>query len=178
MYIHIPFCLSKCGYCSFYSVTSHHLIPEFVKAVVREMTFNESSSRKRESGLYNIFPDYRLCGNDKDNYFFDGFDTIYFGGGTPSLLSIGQISEILDSAREVFEIDSQAEVTIEVNPGDVSLDYFLSLRSLGINRLNIGIQSFDDGCVKFSGTKGIQLKKPDLPWKPRGRPVLTTLVSI
>ncbi|MEN6467346.1 MAG: radical SAM protein, partial [Smithella sp.] len=118
LYIHVPFCLSKCGYCSFYSIPSPHLIPEFIKAVIHEMAF------------------YKSC--------FSSFDTIYIGGGTPSLLSVQQIDNILKAVYHNFDIDRQAEITMEVNPGDVSPAYLQALRKLGINRLNIGIQSFDD----------------------------------
>lgn len=127
LYMHVPFCLSKCGYCSFYSVASPDLIPEFVKAISREMAFYKSTQ----------IP----------------FDTIYIGGGTPSLLSIQQIDDILKSANDHFNIDWQTEITMEVNPGDVSLKYFQSLRKLGINRLNIGIQSFHDDLLKFLGRR-------------------------
>ncbi len=127
LYIHVPFCLSKCGYCSFYSIASIHLIPEFIKAVVNEMGFYQ-----------NTFP---------------SFDTIYIGGGTPSLLSIQQIDDILKAVHHHFDIDRQAEITIEVNPGDVSFDYFQALSKLGINRLNIGIQSCDDQILKFLGRR-------------------------
>jgi oxygen-independent coproporphyrinogen-3 oxidase len=130
LYIHVPFCLSKCGYCSFYSVASPDLIPEFIKAVSREMAFYKSTQ----------IP-------------FKGFDTIYIGGGTPSLLSIQQIDDILKSANDDFNIDRQTEITMEVNPGDVSLKYFQSLRKLGINRLNIGVQSFDDRLLHFLGRR-------------------------
>ena len=127
LYIHVPFCLSKCGYCSFYSITSSNLIPEFVKAVSREMAFYKKS--------------------------FQSFDTIYLGGGTPSLLSIQQIDNILKSVNDNFNIDRQTEKTMEVNPGDVSVEYFQQLRKQGINRLNIGIQSFNDSLLKFLGRR-------------------------
>ncbi|PKN20951.1 MAG: coproporphyrinogen III oxidase [Deltaproteobacteria bacterium HGW-Deltaproteobacteria-6] len=127
LYIHVPFCLSKCGYCSFYSTALTHLIPEFVEAVINEMA------------LY-------------DNI-FSSFDTIYIGGGTPSLLSVQQIDDILKAVHHNFDIDRQTEITMEVNPGDVSFEYFQTLRQLGINRLNIGIQSFDDHLLKFLGRR-------------------------
>lgn len=84
---------------------------------------------------------------------FPSFDTIYIGGGTPSLLSVQQIDEVLKAANSNFNIDQPAEMTMEVNPGDVSLEYFQLLRKLGINRLNIGIQSFDDSILKFLGRR-------------------------
>lgn len=127
LYIHIPFCLSKCGYCSFYSISSTHLIPEFIKAVVCEMAFYKN--------------------------LFKSFDTVYIGGGTPSLLSCDQLDEMFDAINKILKIDKHAEITIEVNPGDVSQEYFHSLRKLGINRLNIGIQSFDDSVLKFLGRR-------------------------
>jgi oxygen-independent coproporphyrinogen-3 oxidase len=127
LYIHIPFCLSKCGYCSFYSIKSINLIPEYVAALKKEIKY------------------YRKI--------FSSFDTIYLGGGTPSLLTIRQLETIFKATNKSYKIDSYAEITMEVNPGDVSLEYFQSLRSLGINRLNIGIQSFDDHILKFLGRR-------------------------
>jgi oxygen-independent coproporphyrinogen III oxidase len=127
LYIHIPFCASKCRYCSFYSVTQTPLIPEFVRAVIREMEFYQS-----------LFP---------------SFDTIYIGGGTPSLLPVSQIDNLLQAARSRFIIDPQAEITVEANPGDLSLEYLQTLRKIGFNRLNIGIQSFDDALLKFLGRR-------------------------
>ena len=127
LYIHIPFCLSKCGYCSFYSIKSLDLIPEFIDALKKEI--------KGYSKLFKTF------------------DTIYIGGGTPSLLTIQQLKTIFKTINKSYKIDPHAEITMEVNPGDVSLEYFQALRSLGINRLNIGVQSFDDNILKFLGRR-------------------------
>jgi oxygen-independent coproporphyrinogen-3 oxidase len=127
LYIHIPFCQSKCGYCSFYSIKSLNLIPDFIDALKKEIKFYSK--------------------------LFKSFDTVYLGGGTPSLLSPQQLETILKTINKFYRIDSHAEITIEVNPGDVSVDYFQSLRSLGINRVNIGIQSFDDNILKFLGRR-------------------------
>lgn len=127
LYIHIPFCLSKCGYCSFSSVTTTHFIEDTVKAIAQEM---------------DLYRDY---------FFY--FDSVYIGGGTPSLLSIRQLDDLLKSVHKNFEVSRRAEITMEVNPGDVSLDYFHDLKSLGIKRLNIGIQSFDDPILKFLGRR-------------------------
>jgi oxygen-independent coproporphyrinogen-3 oxidase len=123
LYIHIPFCLSKCGYCSFYSIKSVDLIPEYIAALKKEIKY------------------YRNL--------FSSFDTIYIGGGTPSILSAVQIDDIISTVNKYFDIDRKAEITMEVNPGDVSLDYFQALRKSGINRLNIGIQSFDDKFLRL-----------------------------
>src|SRR5512145_898564 len=111
LYIHIPFCLSKCGYCSFYSLASTHLIPDFVQALIDEMAFYKTA--------------------------FSAIDTIYIGGGTPSLLSVQQMDMILTAVHRHFHIARPTEITMEVNPGDISLEYFQLLRQLGINRLNI-----------------------------------------
>ena len=127
LYIHIPFCQSKCAYCNFYSVTSVNLIPQFVAALIKEIKLHQRQ--------------------------FDAFDTVYIGGGTPSLLSFGQLSEILAAINEFHKLDKEAEITMEVNPGDVSVEYFKSLLSLGINRLNIGVQSFDDKILRFLGRR-------------------------
>ncbi|MBP1711329.1 MAG: coproporphyrinogen oxidase [Deltaproteobacteria bacterium] len=127
LYIHVPFCLSKCRYCSFYSITSAGLLDKFVEAVTQEIAF------------------YRTA--------FSSFDTVYFGGGTPSLLTIRQAQIILEAAHKHFDISRQAEITMEVNSGDVSLEYFQALGKLGINRLNIGVQSFEDPLLKFLGRR-------------------------
>jgi oxygen-independent coproporphyrinogen-3 oxidase len=127
LYIHIPFCLSKCGYCSFYSIKSVTLIPKYLVALKKEIKYYS-----------NVF---------------SSFDSIYLGGGTPSLLSIGQLETIFKAINKSYRIDPHAEITMEVNPGDVSLEYFQSLRSISINRLNIGIQSFDDNVLRFLGRR-------------------------
>jgi oxygen-independent coproporphyrinogen-3 oxidase len=127
LYIHIPFCKSKCGYCSFYSIKSLNLIPDFIDALNKEMKFYSK--------------------------LFTSFDTVYLGGGTPSLLTPQQLETILKTVGKYYRIDPHAEITIEVNPGDVSLEYFRALRSLGINRLNIGIQSFDNQLLNFLGRR-------------------------
>jgi oxygen-independent coproporphyrinogen III oxidase len=127
LYIHIPFCLSKCAYCSFYSIKTTNLIPDYLKSLQKEIIL------------------YR-------NH-FKSFDTIYIGGGTPSLLSAGQLASIFSLIIKTFQIDRKAEITMETNAGDISLAYLKSLRDLGINRLNIGIQSFDDQILKFLGRR-------------------------
>ena len=172
LYIHVPFCLSKCGYCSFYSIASPQLIPEFVKAIVREMAFYVSPlsfPRKRESSFLSSSIDSQLR-NDGGEYLFKSFDTIYIGGGTPSLLSAKQLNDLLTAARRHFHFDDpesnhplshtgagrypeNIEITMEVNPGDVSKTYLRDLKAVGINRLNIGVQSFDDDLLKFLGRR-------------------------
>ncbi|MGV8056495.1 MAG: radical SAM family heme chaperone HemW [Smithellaceae bacterium] len=127
LYIHVPFCLSKCAYCSFYSINSVYLIPEYLAALKKEITF------------------YRK--------FFSSFDTIYIGGGTPSLLIPEQLTEIFSAIRKAYKISANAEVTLEANPRDISPQYLKTLKSIGINRLNIGIQSFNNKLLKFLGRR-------------------------
>jgi len=127
LYIHIPFCLSKCGYCSFYSVGSVYLVPEYIAALKKEI--------KQYRGK------------------FTSFDTIYFGGGTPSLLTPKQLIEILTSIYKYFNIDADAEITMEANPGDICSEYLSNLREIGFNRLNIGAQSFSDKILKLLGRR-------------------------
>jgi len=123
LYIHIPFCRSKCGYCDFYSVTSLHQIPDFLKALEREMEIY-----RRE---------------------MDRFDSLYLGGGTPSVLTIRDFTNILSQIDKIFSFASDTEITVEVNPADVDRKYLESLRQLGVNRLHIGVQSFDEEVLSF-----------------------------
>ncbi|HDQ03063.1 MAG TPA: radical SAM family heme chaperone HemW [Deltaproteobacteria bacterium] len=127
LYIHIPFCAGKCAYCNFYSITSVNLIPQFVSALVKEIELYRGR--------------------------FESFDTVYIGGGTPSLLTSGQLANIIAAVNKFHKVDHKSEITLEVNPGDVSVEYYKSILSLGINRLNIGIQSFDDKVLTFLGRR-------------------------
>jgi oxygen-independent coproporphyrinogen-3 oxidase len=118
LYIHIPFCMSKCPYCDFYSSTSISAIPDFLNALFKEMEM------------------YR--------YRFNPFDTVYIGGGTPSLLSPKQLEHILINVRKNFNLISNTEITLETNPADLNPSLLESICEIGINRINIGIQSFDE----------------------------------
>ena len=125
LYIHIPFCVRKCPYCDFYSVTDLALKPRFLKALVAEMDLVSTE------GL--------------------SFDTVYVGGGTPSVCESDEIDRIITHAFESFEILPDAEITIEVNPGTVNPEQLKGLRKAGINRLNIGVQSFQHANLDFLG---------------------------
>jgi oxygen-independent coproporphyrinogen-3 oxidase len=127
LYIHIPFCLSKCGYCSFYSIKSVNLISEYITALKKEIKY------------------YRKT--------FSSFDSIYIGGGTPSLLAPEQIADIFTAINKNYKIDVNSEITMEANPGDISYQYLKELRGVGINRLNIGVQSFDDKILQLLGRR-------------------------
>ena len=127
LYIHIPFCLSKCPYCDFYSSTSISAVPDFLNGLSKEMEM----VRNR----------------------FDPFDTVYIGGGTPSLLNPEQLERILTRIRENLHLISDAEITIEANPADLNQSFLESMREIGINRINIGVQSFDEKVLGFLGRR-------------------------
>jgi oxygen-independent coproporphyrinogen-3 oxidase len=127
LYIHIPFCLSKCHYCDFYSSTSTSAIPDFLKALFKEM---------------EMYPNQ-----------FNPFDSVYIGGGTPSLLSPQQLADILTSVRKNFDLMADTEISIETNPADLDQSLLESIRKTGIKRINIGIQSFDDKVLAFLGRR-------------------------
>jgi oxygen-independent coproporphyrinogen-3 oxidase len=127
LYIHIPFCRTKCPYCDFYSVTRTEKMPSFIASLTGEMEL------------------YRGL--------FGPFDTIYLGGGTPSLLSSDQIKTILDALRGTFSFAPDTEITCETNPGDLTPETAEVLHAAGINRITIGVQSFDDGVLAFLGRR-------------------------
>jgi oxygen-independent coproporphyrinogen-3 oxidase len=127
LYIHIPFCLSKCHYCDFYSVPSVSAVPDFLHALLREMEMYRNR--------------------------FQSFDTVYIGGGTPSLLSPRELEDILVSVRENFHLISNPEMTIETNPADLNQSFLDSIRGSGINRINIGVQSFDEKVLGLLGRR-------------------------
>ncbi len=128
LYIHIPFCDTKCGYCDFYSVTDDSAQPEFIGALCTEI---------------------RLAAGD--HAFRRPVDTIYFGGGTPSLLKAAEIEKILLAVFDSYTITADCEITLETNPGTVDYLKLYSFKKAGINRLSIGIQSFSDEELKFLG---------------------------
>lgn len=121
LYIHIPFCQRKCAYCDFYSRAEKHLIEPYVTALCQEIA--ESTSYLDAAAPYYIA-------------------TIYFGGGTPSLLSDKHFQRIFDCLAQHYDLSLVEEITLEANPDDLTAAYLQSLKSLPFNRLSIGIQSF------------------------------------
>lgn len=117
-YIHIPFCRSKCNYCSFVSYPKLELKKEYLKILAKEIN--------------NYYEEEML-------------NTIYFGGGTPSLLEISELENIL----RIFKFSSNTEITLEANPDDCSYDYFRGLYDLGINRISLGCQTFSESILKL-----------------------------
>ncbi|MGP8320460.1 MAG: radical SAM family heme chaperone HemW [Methanosarcinaceae archaeon] len=125
IYIHIPFCSKKCPYCDFYSITDHSLKQPFIEALIQEMQMVSSHAL--------------VC------------DTLYFGGGTPSVFKAKNIERILENAYRLFNFLHDSEITIEVNPGTVTTEKLEGYHSIGINRINIGVQSFNDEFLDFLG---------------------------
>ncbi len=127
LYVHIPFCQRKCIYCDFYSIETVTLMEGFLDALDAEIA---------------------LASPVGDG---ETFDTLFFGGGTPSLLAPSELERVMRSLRRAFTLDRDAEITLETNPGTVSLEKLRDYRSLGVNRLSIGIQSFDEKELRFLG---------------------------
>ncbi len=129
IYIHVPYCKRKCVYCDFYSESSENRIHEFDKLISKEISLRKeflSSNR---------------------------IETIYFGGGTPSLLKSQQLTNILSKINDEFSLSPNPEITLEANPDDITRDYLKSLFQAGVNRLSIGVQSFIDGDLEMLGRR-------------------------
>ena len=126
IYLHVPFCTSRCIYCDFYSTTQSATVRhEYVNAACAELANRKSYLADRH------------------------IQSIYFGGGTPSQLQIKEIAILLDSINKHYDIDTNAEITLEANPDDVTPDFAHNLRNLGFNRVSLGVQSFNDRILKM-----------------------------
>lgn len=125
-YIHIPFCDHKCIYCDFYSIITSDNINPFLDSLIKEIDF------------------YALKHSENREII-----SIYFGGGTPSLMEPDYIEQIINVAKKNFNLSDTAEITLETNPGTVTLDKLKRFKEAGINRISIGVQSFDDEELKF-----------------------------
>lgn len=128
LYLHIPFCDTKCGYCDFYSITNNSLRSSFLQALITEILLN-----KKEPFISNVF------------------DTIYLGGGTPSLLNPDELNLILKALYDNFTIAEHCEITLEANPGTINKEKLNFYKAMGVNRLSIGIQSFNNDELKLLG---------------------------
>jgi oxygen-independent coproporphyrinogen-3 oxidase len=122
IYLHIPFCRQACSYCDFYFVTKTDRISEFADA---------------------------LCAEIRSSSFDAPVRTVYFGGGTPSRLPILDLARIIDTLVQRFDLSAIEEITLEANPDDVSASYLADLKSLGITRLSMGVQSFSEERLRF-----------------------------
>ena len=124
LYVHIPFCGRKCLYCDFYSVESTERVEDFLAGLIREIVLQADRGGQTP------------------------FETIFFGGGTPSLLEPRQLEAVLSQLYTTFRFTSDPEISLEANPGTVTAEKLRAFRSLGINRLSIGVQSFHDHELK------------------------------
>ncbi len=125
IYIHIPFCHKRCIYCDFYLVTNLSLKEKFLTSLHKEIDLHSPSYKQEE------------------------FNSIYFGGGTPSILSPIEIEQIISKIKSNFKISDNSEITLEANPEDILKTDVLKLKEAGINRFSLGIQSFDEDELKF-----------------------------
>jgi len=125
LYVHVPFCRRKCRYCSFISYEQRERdIPRYLEALKKEL---------------------------KLRYHDDSIRTIYIGGGTPSLLKASDIADLLSAISGLCQLDKDAEISIEVNPGTVDQNFFQTIRKAGVNRLSLGIQSLNDDELAIMG---------------------------
>lgn len=138
IYIHIPFCKRACHYCNFHFSTSAELMSGFIRALIKETSLQKE-------------------------YINEGVSTVYFGGGTPSLLSANELKLVIDTLYKTYNIEQDAEITLEANPDDITINQLANWKSLGINRLSIGIQSFFE---------------EDLKWMNRAHNALQSVASI
>lgn len=124
IYIHIPFCKSRCIYCGFYSTTNLNIRQQYVNALCKEMALRK-------------------------NYIDESVSTIYIGGGTPSLLTEGELKTIFEHIYNLFVINDDNEITIECNPDDITNNFANILRELPVNRVSMGAQTFNNARLKF-----------------------------
>jgi len=125
IYLHIPFCKQACSYCDFYFVTKPDNKAAFVDKLVKEI-------RSKKNTVFST----------------ETIDTIYFGGGTPSLLTIEQFERIFEAVYDTFKTDRKG-VTVELNPDNVTREYLAGLKSAGVNRVSMGVQTFDEDLLRF-----------------------------
>ncbi len=125
LYLHVPFCRSKCPYCDFYSLANTSLIPDWLEALVSEMALYKGR--------------------------FGTFDSLYMGGGTPSFLPDFGLETLMHQVQDHFVFVPETEISIEANPKDLTPERVSRLKSLGFNRISVGVQSFDNGELSFLG---------------------------
>lgn len=124
IYIHIPFCRKACHYCNFHFSVSQNMLPQMMNAICREAEL-------------------------RNNYLHEAIETIYFGGGTPSLVTIDDLQFTIEKLRTLFNVDTNAEITLEANPDDITIEKLNAWKDIGITRLSIGIQSFFDDDLQW-----------------------------
>ena len=128
LYVHIPFCVRKCNYCDFLSMPADHTVRErYVQALKNELLFYANGIADRK------------------------LETIYFGGGTPSVLSPEQLEELLSTVYKLYDVNEDAEITVEINPATIDYGGLHKIKDAGFNRLSIGLQSANDEELKLLG---------------------------
>lgn len=125
IYLHIPFCRQACYYCDFHFSTNTQIKKDLIRAMVEEILLQQNYLKG------------------------EPVETIYFGGGTPSLMSAADLEHLLQAILQAHAVEKNAEITLEANPDDLSIEKLTDLKGLGINRLSIGIQSFDDNILRY-----------------------------
>ena len=125
IYVHIPFCARRCIYCGFFSTVREYEAARYVNALCTEL-------QQRKEYLHGA-----------------PVTTVYFGGGTPSRLTPGQISQVIDCIRTIYGLDGLQELTVECNPDDITVEYVAALRRLGVNRISMGVQTFNPELLRF-----------------------------
>ncbi|MDO4691603.1 MAG: radical SAM family heme chaperone HemW [Porphyromonadaceae bacterium] len=126
IYIHVPFCAQRCSYCDFYTQTQMSLRVAYLRGLLRELEMRRSELPQGST-----------------------IEHIYLGGGTPSLLSIDELTLIFEQIYRLYPVSSGGEITLEANPDDINLEYASGLRQLPINRISMGVQSFQEADLKF-----------------------------
>lgn len=129
IYIHIPFCHTKCGYCDFYSIGKRFYTDNFPELIAKEIKLRKA-----------FLSDHTV-------------ETIYFGGGTPSILKPKHIEHIINAIQKEFNVIANPEITLEANPDDLTIETLKQISDVGVNRLSIGIQSFNDEELKILGRR-------------------------
>lgn len=125
LYIHIPFCVKKCKYCDFNSYVARDLIPNYMSALKKEISLYKSMGRSVK--------------------------TIYIGGGTPTILAEKDLESLILCIQENFKVDADVEFTVEANPGTLTCKKLTTLKNLGVNRLSLGLQAYQDGLLRMMG---------------------------
>jgi oxygen-independent coproporphyrinogen-3 oxidase len=138
IYIHIPFCKQACYYCNFHFSTSLDLKGEMVESLIKEIKIRSSFSKEN--------PENEVAIISAEN---EIIETIYFGGGTPSLLSQNEIDSIISTIKQNYKVVADAEITLEANPDDITFNKLIEWKNVGVNRLSIGIQSFIERDLKW-----------------------------
>lgn len=138
IYIHIPFCKQACYYCNFHFSTSLALKDEMVRLLIKEIEIRSS--------FFKEDPENEAAIISAEN---EIIETIYFGGGTPSLLSRNEIHSIISTIKQNYKVTPDAEITLEANPDDITIEKLYEWKNAGINRLSIGIQSFIERDLKW-----------------------------